>query len=212
MNDKIQLADRFESKFLFTGLSCSKLKNEFLLKGLPSYSVSTCYLDSSELDSYHQSLEGSYYKQKYRVRYYNQDTSKSYWEVKKKCGQLTTKSRCKINFNEEIQESHILSQVHYDLRPEKLISKTVKINYRRLILRDIPGFRITFDYDIKFQGYKRTGEFRNTCVIEMKTDRPYTNLPCLNAIPPTELANHQNKFSKYFYCMKALSEDINNAF
>ncbi len=69
-------------------------------KGVDSYLVRSLYLDTDNLKFYYEKLSGICYREKFRIRAYNDERSRIFLEIKKKNNNVVTKDRECINYDD----------------------------------------------------------------------------------------------------------------
>lgn len=85
---------RFERKYYVENLSESLIVKRFLLTdrilkfhaAFPDRNISSVYFDDTKNTSFFENIDGLFHKVKLRVRWYNQDPSQCYLEIKSKEG------------------------------------------------------------------------------------------------------------------------------
>jgi hypothetical protein len=65
-----------------------------------SYLVRSLYLDTDDLRSYYEKLAGTYHREKFRVRAYDQECSAVFLEIKRKYNNIIIKDRASVRFDE----------------------------------------------------------------------------------------------------------------
>lgn len=128
-----------------------------------TYKIRSLYFDNDSSDAYYEKQNGILYREKYRIRYYNDDDSFIRLECKIKNNNLTSKKQVRIS--KEICEK-ILNNDIYDINTNGLLQEfinKIKINhlipsvivdYTRLAYTyPVSDVRITFDYNIKSGRY-----------------------------------------------------------
>lgn len=128
-----------------------------------TYKIRSLYFDNDSSDAYYEKQNGILYREKYRIRYYNDDDSFIRLECKIKNNNLTFKKQVRIS--KEICEK-ILNNDIYDINTNGLLQEfinKIKINhlipsvivdYTRLAYTyPVSDVRITFDYNIKSGRY-----------------------------------------------------------
>jgi len=126
--------------------------------------INSLYLDTPELDSYYECLNGDVYKNKVRIRWYDQPAADqdvpAYIELKSKRGFNTVKQRKQVKvpgaaLNEgKIAGTAIQSELERTLpelgyMPHKHLRPLIIISYRRYRFREpLSGVSLTFDLEI----------------------------------------------------------------
>lgn len=184
MNSKSQ---RIEEKFLVNAKQYSivlGLASQYMVKdknveknGL-AYSVHSLYFDNFEMSSYRDSNDGCESRQKFRMRFYNQNSETTFLETKSKRGEVVAKERQRL----DIKPDHLLSMMKNgggELIPElkragyeasdfvsqfyrQQLRPTCWISYSReaFSVPFIGGARLTIDSDIKCRAYRLSDSAR----------------------------------------------------
>lgn len=143
--------ERCEKKYLLPKETYQQLINPllFYLKEdlYPKYTIYNLYLDNHHFDLISRSLEKPKYKEKVRIRRYND--GELYIELKKKYNGIVYKRRTKypiINTNQIEKEIQYTIQ-HYKLKP------MVYIAYDRIayVSKEQSDLRITFDFNLRYR-------------------------------------------------------------
>lgn len=128
-----------------------------------TYKIRSLYFDNDSSDAYYEKLNGVLYRQKYRIRYYNNDDSFIRLERKLKHNNMTSKDQISISKEicdkivngeiEDIKATDLLEEFLNDMRRKHLIPSVV-VDYTRLAYTyPISDVRITFDSNIKSGRY-----------------------------------------------------------
>ena len=158
---------RQELKFYINKLQFEEIKKRisFLLdtdkntREDGSYFIRSLYFDDYQDTSYYQVVNGISKREKYRIRYYNYDSSYICLEKKFKINNMTHKTSCKVTKeqvedlingkleikkeNDKLLNEFILKTKFYGYRP------VVIINYNRIpYVYKAGNVRLTLDYDI----------------------------------------------------------------
>ena len=104
----MRTVSRHEEKFIISVATAEMLKSRFraILRPDPnagadgSYFIRSVYFDDISHSAYHEKLYGVKERTKYRLRYYNFDTSRIYLEKKMKNGSLTGKDSAFVSQEE----------------------------------------------------------------------------------------------------------------
>jgi len=129
----------------------------------PLSRITSLYLDTPELDAYYECLNGDIYKNKVRIRWYDQPTTDQvpvYVELKSKRGFNTVKQRHQVQVPNRtlntgkaadivgrLELQRILFELGY--MPQKQLCPVITISYRRYRFREpISGISVTFDLNI----------------------------------------------------------------
>ena len=158
---------RHELKYCINKLQFEEIKNRlsFLLtkdkntKENGSYFIRSLYLDDYYDTNYYQVLDGISKRQKYRIRYYNYDTSYICLEKKDKMNNMTNKTSCVVT--KEQVENLLKGKLNIERQNDKLLNefilKTKFYGYKPVVIIDYHRFpfiyeagnvRITLDYNI----------------------------------------------------------------
>ncbi len=165
---------RYEKKFLLTKEQYNELipllleymeLDEFCKKN-GDYSIYNIYYDTENNDVIRHSINKPYYKEKLRLRSYNQSVTlddKVFLELKKKINGIVTKRRVSLTLKEaydflycskkpqgtDYVNSQVINEINYYLNKNNVYPK-VYITYTRnaFFAKDNRDFRLTFDYKI----------------------------------------------------------------
>ena len=131
-----------------------------------SYRIRSLYFDTPEDKALREKIDGVNAREKFRIRFYNGDTSFLMLEKKSKLGGLCAKESCRLSAAEaqrivDGDVSWLLSadrllcrELYAKMKAQRLRPKTI-VDYVRDPFVFAPGnVRVTIDYDI------RTGDFR----------------------------------------------------
>ncbi len=155
--------NRYELKFVIESKAASRLRKDLksylrpdpYCREAPRYKVTSIYYDSTQRDFYWHKVDSLEHRRKVRIRFYGDDPSRSFLEIKEKHRSTIAKRRIeigpatdtghaldKLGGNDEIsREVRWLDSV-YDLEP------AVGISYQRQALvggDDFNRLRVTFD-------------------------------------------------------------------
>lgn len=122
------------------------------------YAITSLYLESHDLLSYREKYDGDLEREKYRIRFYNDDPTTVFFEVKHKYNAFVRKTRSSLSLEgrsfDDIQEllrragpdSEINEDFLFNYRARGL-TPMVWVSYRRtaLVGRNNPSLRVTFD-------------------------------------------------------------------
>ena len=158
---------RHERKYYINNLQFEEIKKRlsFLLKTDKntsedgSYFIRSLYFDDYKDTSYYQVLNGISKREKYRIRYYNNDYNYICLEKKAKINNMTNKTSCRVT--KEQVEDLISGKLNINKDNHKLLNefilKTKFCGYKPIVIIDynrIPyiykagNVRITLDYNI----------------------------------------------------------------
>ncbi len=161
-------AKRHELKYTLSDLDCLVLKNRLSKvlkkdKNCPDegYTIASVYFDDYNNKAYAEKVNGDAIRHKYRIRFYNDDTSFLKLERKSKVHQMTMKSSASLTesevkkiydgdyeFLKEKQED--LYKDFYFQLSKGLIKPKVIVKYNRIaFVHPVGDLRITFDQKIK---------------------------------------------------------------
>lgn len=185
--------------------------------------VTSLYFDTSEFDSYYECLSGDTYKNKFRLRWYDNEVTTTrdipaYIELKSKMGFNTIKRRKQIIVSGSLLRdgnvTNLVSQLELDRSlqelgylPQKQLRPLVVITYRRFRFRERQrGISVTYDFGISsFMVDRNLATFAprlelETTVLELKggTMEFPSTLQGLQKIAP-----QWNAFSKYALCLNS---------
>ncbi|MCF0238819.1 MAG: polyphosphate polymerase domain-containing protein [Sphaerochaetaceae bacterium] len=201
---------------LRTRLSAVMKRDEHATNGI--YEVRSLYFDTLSDKALREKIDGVNIREKFRIRYYNDDTSYIVLEKKSKLNGLCAKQSCQIN-KEEAQkiidgnlgwmqksEKPLCQELYSKMLSQGLKPKTI-VHYTRDPFVFAPGnVRVTIDYNIR-TGMFRTNFFNpetitlpieNTpIVLEVKWDQ---YLPDIIKDAVTIPGRHVSAFSKYEQC------------
>lgn len=143
---------RFEFKYLIPPRLHQKIKDQLgTYMSLDPYAerngyylVTSLYYDSPGLRYYYENEAGLKNRRKIRHRFYNDDSSKLFWEIKRKKGVVVLKDRCLAAASNNKVRDQLMFYTHLDrLRP------AVWVSYRREPwVVSGSKLRVTFDNDL----------------------------------------------------------------
>ncbi len=157
---------RYEKKFLINNIQMELLKNNlsaalYLDKNIKnddgSYFIRSVYFDDYKDTSYNQVIEGISKREKYRIRYYDYDSSYITLEKKSKVNNLGKKDKDvltqemteKIIKGEEVITDKTVVNELQRVMKSRFYKPVVIIDYkRRAFTYPINDVRITIDYNI----------------------------------------------------------------
>tara|TARA_B110000977_G_scaffold187144_1_gene253922 strand:+ start:49 stop:708 length:660 start_codon:yes stop_codon:yes gene_type:complete len=215
------MEQRHENKFIFTKGDQINFKsliiNGYFRKLHENRIVNSIYYDNVDLDSLYQNINGSNYRVKHRVRWYNQvSNSEVFFEKKIKSGLITKKQKISLGFFKNYFElskylhSNFFIKDIVNFTSENLI-EVLTVSYQRAYFSDYKKkLRATYDTDIKTQKKniknKKNSFFNlDSEILELKyglKDFEYVK----NKIKQTEFNQRNQKFSKYVKSFLLLSE------
>ena len=126
---------RIERKFVFGKYNKDNIEKFLLInnftKNFPDRKINSIYLDTENLDNVRDNINGVSNRKKHRIRWYNDDLKKMYFEIKNKKNFNVWKNifKIKYNFNKETLLED-LKKYFYDLKNHKINSH----NYNFILL------------------------------------------------------------------------------
>ncbi|GAB4180342.1 MAG: hypothetical protein Kow00108_16650 [Calditrichia bacterium] len=163
---------RYEYKYYLTNQQAQLLldmmtpfvREDKYLNDIPqtTYVVRSLYMDTPNLDYYHDKVEGLNIRKKVRVRCYNSHVNTLFFEIKRKMDRKITKVRQKINIRSFTPA--LLTKLPYQLNIEHSELKKIYFYITKEILRPIllvvydraafhskfyRDLRITLDYNLR---------------------------------------------------------------
>lgn len=135
-------------------------KDKFAYYKDGSYLIKSLYFDNRESSSYYEKLDGVLYRQKYRIRIYNNDDSFIRLEKKLKHNSYTAKEQMLISkaiyskiingkINEIEDPDGLLLDFINDYKTKGLMPSIIVSYHRVAFIYPISEVRITFDSDIQ---------------------------------------------------------------
>ena len=183
-----------------------------------SYTIRSIYFDTPTDTALREKIDGVNRREKFRIRFYNGDTSLLRLEKKSKINGLSAKQSCALTTEEAqrifdgdigwMMESGrpLCQELYVKMLSQGLRPKTI-VEYTRIPYVFVPGnVRVTIDYNI------RTGDFRtdflncetvtfpagdSPIILEVKWDE---FLPDIIKDAVTLPGRHVSAFSKYAQC------------
>lgn len=229
-SDQDQKWERFERKFFVspekTAYARSMLSHICLADSkYPQGIINSIYFDTPDLDYFQKSVDGSYEREKIRIRWYDsprEDTTPVYLELKSRKGFASRKQRRKFlvpteRLNKFRADSTIISRdiisrtlMEFGYFSQALLSPVILITYKRSRFVDIlTGTRLSFDCSISSsliavgRGQSKTGLTLYGGVIEIKG--PSMGIP-VSLRPLISLGVDWTRFSKYAGCLESQLE------
>lgn len=182
------------------------------------YAIRSLYFDNLSDKALREKLDGVSRREKFRIRYYNQDTALIHLEKKSKIGGLCNKQSASLTFEEAQAVAHgridwmkdsgnpLICELYCKMKSQGLKPKTI-VDYTREPFVYPPGnVRVTLDYNI------RTGlsciDFLNPdCITVPVSDSPIILEVKWDAFLPAVIrdavqlrARRPTAFSKYAAC------------
>lgn len=182
------------------------------------YEIRSLYFDTPTDKALREKMDGVNFREKFRIRYYNNDTSFITLEKKSKINGLCSKESCRIT-KEETQkivdgdigwlietDRKLCHELYSKMKSERLSPKTI-VDYTREPFVFAPGnVRVTIDYNI------RTGDFRTDFLNDDTITLPVGESPIILEVKWDEFlpdiirdavsipSRHVTAFSKYEQC------------
>lgn len=159
---------RKEIKYLITNDTketlLSKIKDHLILDSHGISKISSLYLDTDSFLLIRNSMEGKVYKEKLRIRAYNEisNNSKVFFEIKKKYKRIVYKRRIKCTYQQALDyiyndikpcNSQIMDEINYAMKFYDYPKPSFLISYIREAYYDLENdnLRITFDSKVNYQ-------------------------------------------------------------
>lgn len=160
---EINAADRL---VLLARLSAVMRRDPHAVGG--AYRIRSLYFDNAQDKALREKIDGVNAREKFRIRYYNGDTSYIMLEKKSKLGGLCSKESCRLSVGEAQRivdgdirwlasaDRPLCIELYSKMQGQGLRPKTI-VDYTRDPFVYAPGnVRVTLDYDIRTGGF-RTG-------------------------------------------------------
>ena len=183
-----------------------------------AYEIRSLYFDNLSDKALREKLDGVCRREKFRIRYYNGDTSLIHLEKKSKLGGLGTKQSAVLT-KEEAQaivdgdcawmtrkEDPLINELYFKMTTQQLRPKTIVDYTREPYIFSAGNVRITLDYNIR-TGLLCTDFLNPDCVTIPAGDTPIILEVKWDAYLPDiirdaiQLGNrHTCAFSKYAAC------------
>jgi hypothetical protein len=184
-----QSFERYEKKYKITRLQASEmiafLNGHLALdkhhdpKNIVPYKIHSLYLDDKDARIIHKSIEKPSYKEKYRLRWY-EDPNQKFLEVKIK--HLARSHKKRMTFKEDSSLINNFQSLILNTYPSSYltsitqdpIEKYCLIEYDRIAFEDQTiNLRITFDYDVSytFLDEKKSLFDSDSVILEIKYDQ-----------------------------------------
>ena len=182
------------------------------------YFIRSLYFDNLNDKALREKLDGVDLREKFRIRYYNGDTSLIHLEKKSKVNGLGTKFSARLSPEEAqaivdgdidwmLASDHpLIQELYCKMRYQGMRPKTI-VDYTREPFIYRPGnVRVTFDYDIR-TGLRSTDFLNPDCVTIPAGDAPILMEVKWDAFLPSIIRDivqtpgrHATAFSKYAQC------------
>lgn len=201
---------RYEIKYKLSPIEYAKMqdfiKDYMILDKYGKHNISNVYYDTSDYQIIRRSIEKPEYKEKLRVRLYNQNKDNVFVELKKKYKGIVYKRRICLDkdgakkfFNGEISlDNQISKEIDYFLHFYDGIKPSVNLAYDREAYfgKENKDFRMTFDTNICVNKYgeDEIHEITKDIIMEVKTAG---GLPSWLTEYLTENKIFKASFSKY---------------
>ncbi|MDD3392012.1 MAG: polyphosphate polymerase domain-containing protein [Bacilli bacterium] len=222
--------DRVEKKYLLKTDKYDELikllSNYMVLDEYGSYTINNIYLDTDNFDLIRSSLEKPIYKEKMRLRSYNQTNldSKVFLEIKKKYKGIVNKRRISLKLEDANKwidsyyngnsDSQISKEITYFMKLYQVKRKIFIAYDRTAYYNSEYDLRITFDTNIRSRETDLYLEAGNQGILYFKEPTYLMEIKCNGAMPLwltqilSELCIYPQSFSKYgnFYKQKLLKE------
>lgn len=159
-----QIFKRWELKYILSLEQYEKLvslmEEHMIMDKYKKHKISNIYFDTADYKIIRTSIEKPLYKEKLRIRKYNDNTS-VFIELKKKFNGIVYKRRIEVEddvLNKNIynlkEKNQINNEINYFLKQHDEIDARVYLSYERIAYygRLDKEFRMTFDFNIKYRG------------------------------------------------------------
>lgn len=183
-----------------------------------SYEIRSLYFDNLSDKALREKLDGVNKREKFRIRYYNGDTSLIHLEKKSKIGELGTKDSSVLT-KEDAQaivdgnyvwmaqaNDPLIKELHYKITTQQLRPKTIVDYTREPYIFSAGNIRITLDYNIR-TGLLCTDFLNPECITIPAGDAPIILEVKWDAYLPDIIrdaiqlgSRHTCAFSKYAAC------------
>ena len=183
-----------------------------------AYEIRSLYFDNISDKALREKLDGISRREKFRIRYYNGDTSLIHLEKKSKIGGLGTKDTAVLTKAEaqaivdgdytwmaHVQEP-LIRELHYKMTTQQLRPKTIVDYTREPYIFSAGNVRVTLDYNIR-TGLMCTDLLNSECVTIPAGDAPIILEVKWDAYLPDIIrdviqlgSRHTCAFSKYAAC------------
>lgn len=182
------------------------------------YQIRSLYFDNLQDRALMEKINGTNQREKFRIRYYNGDTSFLLLEKKSKLGGLCSKERTEISAQEaqaaaaydaetlRASEKPLIRELYMKMQTQGLKPKTI-VDYTRMAFLYAPGnVRVTLDYDIR-TGMRGTDFLNPACMTIPAGDAPVILEIKWDAFLPSVIRDlvqlkgrPRTAFSKYAAC------------
>jgi len=155
---------RFERKYRIEGMSQAALQQIIRLHPAsfrslyPDRQVNNIYLDTPQLTTFQQNVNGFNQRKKYRIRWYGNKLEQAdfpQFEIKTKHNELGEKKNYELKSFERLDLSLAIQQIH-QLHPEfSALQASLMNTYERSYLISFDGkFRLTIDRNLAYYSHK----------------------------------------------------------
>ena len=187
-----QVELRHEWKIAISRADVVALRSRLLLLATPDpyavgdhglYFIRSLYFDSPEDRALREKLDGVAHREKFRIRYYNRDTSFIQLEKKSKWDTLGNKRKANLTLSQAqsivdgdtawlaTSDQPLLRELYHKMHTQGLRPKTIVDYTREAYLYPAGDVRITLDYDLR-AGINCTQAFRPDCPTARPVDAP----------------------------------------
>ncbi len=182
------------------------------------YFIRSLYFDNLNDKALREKLDGVDLREKFRIRYYNGDTSLIHLEKKSKVNGLGTKFSARLSAEEAqavvdgdidwmLASDHpLIQELYCKMRYQGMRPKTIVDYTREPFIYRAGNVRVTFDYDIR-TGLRSTDFLNPGCVTIPAGDAPILMEVKWDAFLPSIIRDivqtpgrHATAFSKYAQC------------
>lgn len=223
--DKTPIHYRHEWKHVISYLDLITIRSRLRAVAEPDphaeggkYRIRSLYFDNLNDKALREKIDGVNMREKFRIRYYNDDTSFIHLEKKSKRSGLGTKYSALLTAEEaqkivdgDIEwmmdsDRSLVQELYCKMRYQGLIPRTI-VDYVREPFIYRPGnVRVTFDYDIR-TGMNRTDFLNPECILIPAGDAPILMEVKWDAYLPSIIRDcvqtpgrRETAFSKYAQC------------
>jgi SPX domain protein involved in polyphosphate accumulation len=177
--DALRTFNRFELKYVVTKRDLDRLRPElasYMVRDpfadeTGSYTLSSLYYDSPNLDCYWAKLDGLKFRRKLRIRHYERpepltDDTPVFVEIKQRIDRVTQKRRAVLGYSDarELCDERLVPEV--ETRDEAVVDEVFELLIRHRLRPTCittyqreawiggeydPGLRITFDFDLRYR-------------------------------------------------------------
>ena len=181
------------------------------------YLIRSLYFDNLSDKVLMEKINGLSIREKYRIRYYNGDTSVIHLEKKSKCDQLGNKQSASLTAQQAqkivdgdidwmlASEQPLIRELYSKMITEGISPKTIVDYTREPFIFPAGNVRVTLDYNVR-SGMRCTDFLRNDCITVPVSDSIILEVKWDNFLPDiirdaVSLENRrEGAFSKYATC------------